>query len=133
MSVPSDWQEVRAGPITFWVPPQLRAATGQPADSAAGALVGEQVTISYDVGRFGPDLDEVAAEHEVLSSRRRQVAGGTGTEVTFRPVGEPFERARLLQLPLTHGVTATVRVSCRVADDCAVADLVFDSITLREG
>ncbi len=133
MSVPASWQEVRAGPVTFWVPPQLEAAAAQPADSVAGELVGDQVTITYDVGQFGPGLADLAAEHQVLRTRDRQVAGRTGTEVTFQPVGEPFERARLLQLPVTGGVTATVRVSCRVADDCAVADLVFDSIIVRTG
>lgn len=133
MNVPSDWRQVRAGTLTFWVPPELAAAPGQGADSAAGALVGDRVTITYDVGRFGPDLEDLAAEHEVLSTRDRQVAGRTGTEVTFRPVGEPFELARIVQLPLREDVTATVRVSCRVVADCAVADLVFDSITAGRG
>ncbi|MGB5951498.1 MAG: hypothetical protein WBG57_03160 [Ornithinimicrobium sp.] len=130
MSAPADWQVVEAGPIVFRVPPELVEPGGPSVDSAAGTLESEVITVTYDVGRFGPDLDQLAMEHQVLTTERRRVAGHTGTEMTFRPAGEPFELARLLQLALGGGQTATVRVSCRAADECRIADTVFDSIAL---
>jgi hypothetical protein len=117
------WIELEPG-IGLSVPPDARHAGGTPIDSAAGVVDGDGYRITYDLGRFGERLDP---EH----ARPRLIAGRPGTEVAFAPDDEPFAWARIVQVGVDPRRTLTVRVSCDSIERCALADRVFDSITIR--
>ena len=99
-----------------------------PIDSAAGVVDGDGYRITYDLGRFGERLDPRDDR-----ARPRAIAGRPGIEVAFAPEDEPFAWARIVQVGVDPRRTLTVRVSCDSIERCALADRVFDSITLHPG
>lgn len=125
---PEGWQVV--GPtadVAFAVPPDARPGDGRPIDSAVGVLDGDGYRVTYDVGRFGEDLDGYV-DAEGYRSSRVEVAGRSGREVAFVPTDEPFGWARVLQVDLGGGRSLTLRVSCADEPGCGFADDVFASV-----
>jgi hypothetical protein len=112
--------------IGLSVPPDARHAGGTPIDSKAGVVNGDGYQITYDLGRFGERLDRAQAQP-------RTIAGRPGIEVAFAPEDEPFAWARIAQVGVGPGRTLTVRVSCDSIERCALADRIFDSITIHPG
>ena len=120
------WTEIEPG-IGFSIPPDARRGAGVPVDSTAGFFDGAGYRITFDLGRFGERLEDLADERD-FRSRSRVVAGRSGAEVAFQPSDEPFEWARVVQVDVGSGRTLTVRVSCESRPRCSLADQVFDSI-----
>lgn len=131
MSLPDDWGLVRVDDVIFSVPPGLRPISGRAVDSTAGGFESDDLRITYDVGRFGPDLDALQRDHGDVTYLPRLIAGRRGIEASFVPTDEPFEFARIAQVVVSGDTTATIRVSCRSQAACGVADQVFNSLSIH--
>lgn len=126
---PVGWRVVDLGPVTFAVPPDVVAGSGVEVDSTVGLFDGDGYRITFDLGRFGEDLEGNRFEQQYVQ-QERVVAGQRTIEVGFVPSDEPYPWARVTQIRVPGDRTLTVRVSCPSAEDCAVADQIFDSISL---
>lgn len=131
--VPERWTRVELEPgVSFSVPPDARKAEGTPVDSNAGLFDGDGYRITYDLGRFGERLDQLADE-ERFESMARRLGGRAVREVAFAPGDEPFAWARIVQVDAGGRRTLTIRVSCDTLERCALADALFDSINVSDG
>jgi hypothetical protein len=132
LATPAEWQRVELpGGVAFEVPGDARRGIGTQVDSTAGWFEGPGYRIAYDLGRFGERLDGLTAERR-FRALSRVVAGRQAREVSFVPSDEPFALARIVQFGLDSDRTFTLRVSCESAERCALADLVFGSISTTE-
>ena len=131
MSITPGWRRIELEPgIGFSIPADAGRVAGVPVDSAAGAFRGDGYAITYDLGRFGEDLDSLASERSFRSASR-EVGGRSAREIGFEPSDEPYAWARVVQVGLGRGRTLTLRVSCDSAERCSLADEVFASVWIR--
>ena len=130
LTTPEGWQRFEIDPgIEFVVPPNAQRAGGTTIDSVVGVFDGDGYRITYDLGRFGENLQSLMGE-ESYRSQRHDIDGRSTVEVAFRPPDEPFAWARIAQVDAGSGRTLTVRVSCQSVERCTLAEDMFDSIVL---
>jgi hypothetical protein len=130
VSVPEVWQEIQLEPgVEFAVPPEAVRAGEVSVDSSAGYFDGPGYRITFDLGRFGEQLDDYEREKDFVQVATR-LGGRPAVEVAFVPGDEEFGWARIAQVDMEDDRTLTLRVSCESREQCAFAQLVFDSVRI---
>jgi len=130
LTTPGGWERFEIEPgVEFAVPPDAQRAGGTAVDSVVGVFDGDGYRITYDLGRFGENLQSLLGE-ESYRSQPRDIGGRSAVKIAFRPSDEPFAWARIAQVDAGSGQTLTVRVSCQSVERCTLAEDLFDSIVL---
>lgn len=126
---PQGWQQVtlRSG-IEMALPPDAVPGGGAVVDSSAGFFGGPDYVITYDIGRYGENVEGLAGE-QGFEQRTVQSGGFSWAVASFVPSDEEAAWATVAQAELAPGQTITIRVSCTRHEGCSdLADDVLASV-----